>query len=181
MKKLPFPMLSVVGGAAGCIAAVLALSPRAGRAAPAETEAAKAAPASEHGSEGPVVGPPAVAWKDMTKEQKGKFMKAAVMPKMKAAFQAFDPDLFAKFTCGTCHGKDPKARAFKMPSPDLFVLPGTPAEFAPLMAKKPKWVKFMGETVKPQMAALLGLPSFDPKKPDPTAFGCFACHTKKEN
>jgi hypothetical protein len=176
MKMLSLP---VFAGAlvVGSFAALLAI-PRTTSAAPPEHAAAPAGAAPAAADE-PVVGPPQVAWKDMTKEQKGKFMKAAVMPKMKAAFQTFDPDLFAKFTCQTCHGKDPKARGFKMPSPDLFVLPSTPAEFAPLMEKKGKWMKFMGETVKPTMAGLLGLPNYDHKAPVPGAFGCGGCHTSK--
>ena len=168
----------------GSLAVVLA-GPRVSRAAPPEHAAPPggappaAAPAPGAHADEPVVGPPQVAWKDMTKEQKGKYMKAAVLPKMKAAFQTFDPDLFAKFNCQTCHGKDAKARGFKMPSPDLFVLPSTPAEFAPLMEKKGKWMKFMGETVKPTMAGLLGLPNYDHKAPVPGAFGCGGCHTAK--
>ena len=58
-----------------------------------------------------VVGPPEVAWKDMTTEQKGKFMKEVVTPKMKVAFQAFDADEFKKFGCPTCHGDKAKRRS----------------------------------------------------------------------
>ena len=46
---------------------------------------------------------------------------------------------------------------------------------------KPKMVKFMGEIVKPQMAALLGVPEFDPKKPEAGGFGCMSCHTMKKD
>src|SRR5689334_179622 len=82
-----------------------------------------------------VVGPPEVAWKDMTKDQKMKFMKAVVNPKMKVAFQKFDPKAFEKFGCATCHGKDGKDREFKMPNPkaDIHPLPDTPEEFQALM------------------------------------------------
>ena len=38
------------------------------------------------------VGPPEVAWKDMTYKQKRAYMKAAVMPTMKPVFQGFDAD-----------------------------------------------------------------------------------------
>jgi cytochrome c553 len=127
-----------------------------------------------------VVGPPEVAWKDLTKEQKAKYMKAAVTPKMKVVFQEFDPKLFAKFNCATCHGKEAKKREFKMPNPEIHPLPGSEAAFMEMMKKKPsweKWAKFMGEKVEPQMATLLGKPVFDPKKPDPAAFGCGGCHT----
>jgi hypothetical protein len=132
-----------------------------------------------------VVGPPEVAWKDMTKDQKMKFMKAVVTPKMKVVFQKFDPKKFEKFGCGVCHGKDAKEHEFKMPNPnaDIHPLPDNPQEFQALMAKKadwPKWVKFMKEEVFPQMGGLLHVTMFDPKKPDPNAFGCKNCHTLKK-
>jgi hypothetical protein len=137
--------------------------------------AAEAAPAAE----AKPAGPPQ-PWKDMTPEQKGKYMKEVIVPKMKPAFQAFDADQFKKFGCDTCHGKEAKARKFKMPNPDIFQLPSTPAGFAELKEKKANWMKFMGGTVKPQMAALLGLPEFDPKKREAGGFGCGECHTTKK-
>jgi hypothetical protein len=125
---------------------------------------------------------PAVAWKDMSEEQKGKFMKDVIVPKMKPLFQEFDGKKFAKFNCASCHGKDPKDRKFKMPAPaaDVHPLPGTPEGFKAAMEKNaewPKWTKFMGEKVKPQMATLLGLPEFDPKNPAAGGFGCMQCHS----
>jgi hypothetical protein len=148
----------------------LALASSSARAADAGAPAAK------------VVGPPEVAWKDMTKDQKMKFMKAVVNPKMKVTFQKFDPKTFEKFGCATCHGKDGKDREFKMPNPkaDIHPLPDNPQEFGALMKKKEswgKWVPFMRDEVTAQMAQLLGVPHFDPKKPDPNAFGCNRCHT----
>ncbi len=127
-----------------------------------------------------VVGPPEVAWKDLTPEQKGKFMKEVVTPKMKVAFQAFDADEFKKFGCPTCHGDKAKQKKFKMPNAGLPELPGNQAGFATLMEKKPKMMKFMGETVKPELAKLLGVPEFDPKKPEAGGFGCAGCHTFKK-
>jgi hypothetical protein len=182
MKGRPMKRLAVLSFtlSLGLVAAVAAAQEPAKPAKPAEGAPA-AKPAEGAGKPGEaVVGPPAVAWKDMTKEQKGKFMKASVMPKMKPVFQAYDADAYKKFDCRTCHGKDAKAKEFKMPTAELPVLPGTPAGFGELMKKKPKAMKFMAETVKPQMAALLGLPNFDPKKPEPGAFGCMNCHTSKK-
>ncbi len=127
-----------------------------------------------------VVGPPDVAWKDMTAKQRGKFMKDVVVPKMKPTFQEFDAKAFKEFNCATCHGKDPKAVKFKMPTPDIHPLPGTEAKFMAALKTEPtwpKWTEFMSKKVEPQMAALLGLPMFDPKKPSPDAFGCNRCHT----
>src|SRR4029077_2147674 len=133
-----------------------------------------AAPAPEK-----VVGPPEVVWKEMTTVQKTRYMKEVVTPKMKTVFQDYDAATFKKVTCATCHGKDAKARKFKMPGPDIHPLPSTPERFQAMMKEEPtwrKWTKFRAEKVEPQMAALLGLPAFDPKKPDPNAFSCKGCH-----
>ncbi len=115
----------------------------------------------------------------MTKEQKNKFMKVVVTPRMKEVFQAYDATEYKVFGCKTCHGKDPKAVDFKMPSADLHVLPATREGFAELMQKEPKAMKFMAGEVKPKMAALLGLEDFRPDNPKPDAFGCHGCHTSK--
>jgi hypothetical protein len=125
------------------------------------------------------VGPPEVAWKDMSYKQKRAYMKAAVMPKMKPVFQGFDADKFKDFTCATCHGKDGADRKFKMPSNDIHPLPNTAAAFEAKMKTEPtwpKWTKFMSGDVEPAMGKLLDLPVFDPKKPVEGAFGCAACH-----
>jgi hypothetical protein len=126
-----------------------------------------------------VVGPPEVAWKDMTFNQKRAYMKAAVQPKMKAVFQAFDREKFAKFTCETCHGKGAADRKYKMPSPDIHPLPNTPEAFQAMLKTEPTWpkfTKFMSEEVEPAMGTLLAVPVFDPKKPVEGAFSCKACH-----
>jgi len=126
-----------------------------------------------------VVGPPEVAWKDMKYVQRREYMKTAVMPKMKPIFQNFDGKTFADFTCETCHGADAGKRKYKMPSPDIKPLPNTPEAFqAKLKAEPtwPKWTKFMGGEVVPAMAALLGIPAFNPEKPDKNAFSCGGCH-----
>ncbi|MBX5484072.1 MAG: hypothetical protein IRZ16_19785 [Myxococcaceae bacterium] len=128
-------------------------------------------------SDGEVVGPPQVAWKDMTPEQRGRFMKAKVMPKMKPIFQAFDAKEFADFTCASCHGKNARDRQFHMPNPEIFALPASEEAFKPVMEQKPEWVKFMAEQVTPAMAELLGREPFNPQAPKPDAFSCGACHT----
>jgi hypothetical protein len=154
------------------ITVVIALPPVTG-AAPENPPAAPAAGAE-------VVGPPKVAWKDMTGEQRARYMKAVVTPKMRKVFQDFDAEHFKKVDCATCHGKNAKDRKFKMPNPDIAPLPPTPERYKAALEKKPswgKWSKFMGETVEPQVAALIGKPVFNPAKPDPAAFGCIGCHT----
>ena len=129
---------------------------------------------------GALVGPPSVAWKDMTKDQRARFMARVVVPKMKPLFQTFDAKRFADFGCATCHGAGAKDHKFKMPNPELFVLPGDRAGFAALFKEKPDWMHFMQSQVVPEMTRLLDRPEFDSDHPDPNALGCFTCHTHKE-
>ena len=63
-------------------------------------------PSGVQRAQGKTVGPPEVAWKDMTLKQKKAYMKAAVEPTMKPIFREFDAKEFKKFDCVTCHGKD---------------------------------------------------------------------------
>jgi hypothetical protein len=113
----------------------------------------------------------------LTHEEQADFMKKHVMPTMKPLFQKFDAKHYAKFGCKTCHGKDPKAAKFKMPTPDLPKL-----DFAALKAgkQKPEIAKWMGEVVEPEMAKLLQKPVYNPEHPDPSQFGCLGCHEQKK-
>ncbi len=136
-------------------------------------------PAGIRPASGKVVGPPEVAWKDMTFQQKKAYMKTAVTPTMKPIFQAFDGKKFKTFNCVSCHGEDGADRKFKMPSNGIHPLPNTPEAFeAKLKAEPtwPKWTEFMSQKVEPAMGKLLDLPVFDPKKPVKGAFGCANCH-----
>jgi hypothetical protein len=102
-----------------------------------------------------------------------KFMKQKVMPAMKLAFQKFDPKEYAKFTCKTCHGKDPQKSKYEMPNAELPKL-----DFDKIKAGKeePKMVEFMSKVVKPEMAKLLGAPEMTETQ---KGFGCLSCHTMK--
>ncbi len=57
-------------------------------------------------------------------------------------------------------------------------LPNTRAGFEKLIKDEPRWMEFMGKTMKPSMASLLSLKPFDPKTG--TGFGCGNCHTTQE-
>lgn len=136
-------------------------------------------PAGVRPASGKTVGPPEVAWKDMTYQQKKAYMKAAVTPTMKPIFQAFDAKKFKTFDCTSCHGKDGADRKFKMPSNDIHPLPNTPEAFQAKLKTEPtwpKWTEFMAQKVEPAMGKLLDVPVFDPKKPVKGAFGCGNCH-----
>jgi hypothetical protein len=123
-----------------------------------------------------------VAWKDMTKEQRGKFMGAVVLPRMREVFRTFNGEKYAAIGCGTCHGKEARSRGFQMPNPEIMPLPTAQEDWGKLMQEKGDMLKFMGEHVKPEMAKLLGVPEYNPQnsQPQPGALGCTTCHTKKQ-
>lgn len=128
----------------------------------------------------PVVTPKETPWDQMTPQQQRRYMGKVVVPKFRELFQQFDPKHFEKVNCGTCHGKDPKEKHFKMPNEELPVLPASEKEFmATVMKDKPEMVKFMAEVVTPAMAELMNEKPFNPAAPDPKAFSCHNCHTTK--
>ncbi|NUO50557.1 MAG: hypothetical protein HOV80_17005 [Polyangiaceae bacterium] len=113
-------------------------------------------------------------WKDMSFDERKKFMATEVMPAMAKTFQEFDAKHFAKFECVTCHGdagKGDKA-TFKMPNPKLPTL--DPKDNFKKHAKQQKMLDFMMQKVTPQMQQILGLAPFDPAAG--TGFGCGNCH-----
>jgi len=116
-----------------------------------------------------------IAWADMNKEQRIEYMKSVVVPRMKQAFTAFNPDRYAKMNCMTCHGDSATDGSFKMPNPRLPQLPNSPDGFKKLAAEKPAVLDFMKNEVKPKMAALLGMPEWTPE--NKSGFGCVECHT----
>ncbi len=125
------------------------------------------------------VAPEQVAWADMTKPQRGKYMASVVMPRMKELFLAFDSKKFAEFGCKTCHGQSAKEHGFQMPSTELHPLPSSQEGWAKLAVEEPKFMKFMGQTVKPEMAKLLGMKEYEHTNPQPGTFGCDRCHSVK--
>ena len=119
-------------------------------------------------------GSPDVAWKDKTFDQKKEFMGVEVFPKMKAAFQGYDANQFRAFKCDTCHGPDPAAKKYKMPTDSIYPLPkDNPVKAA--MAYDEKMTKFMVDTIVPEMAKMLQMQPADPKT-GLGEFGCMNCH-----
>ena len=59
----------------------------------------------------------------------------------------------------------------------FYLHPETPPEgFQQFPEKKPDMMKFMGDPVKPTLAALLGEEQWTAQ--NPKGFGCFACHAQ---
>lgn len=106
-------------------------------------------------------------WDSMSKPQRLEYMRKTVMPRMKAAFVAFDPHRYAKLDCASCHGPHADERAYAMPNPDLLLEPSpwSSAHADPARAPSPMDA-FMAGVVAKEMGALLGRP-----------YGCFGCHT----
>jgi cytochrome c553 len=117
-----------------------------------------------------------IDWNAMDKKQRKDYMKKTVMPEMKKVFMEADAKRYKKMNCVTCHGAGAN-KDFKMPNPELPKLPVTEAGFKALSEKKPDVVKFMATKVKPNMAALLGMPEWTPQNQN--GFGCYQCHTKE--
>jgi len=111
----------------------------------------------------------------MTKEERGKYMKEVVMPKMKEVFTTFDAKKYADMKCTTCHGSAATTGAFTMPNPELPQLPADMSKFKEWASKKPEMTEFMLKHVKPEMAKLLHEPEYSPQTK--TGFGCGECHT----
>lgn len=132
-------------------------SPAAGEAAasPAPEAAPPSAPATWHEA--------------ATGQQRGAFMKAHVVPRMREVFQAKDPTHFAQFGCKTCHG-DPFHAKPSDALPKLTLKNGELTAFE----EHPEVAKFMAEKVAPEMAAILGEKPFDPATKQ--GFGCAGCH-----
>jgi len=116
-----------------------------------------------------------VAWADMSKDQRIEYMKSVVVPQMKQVFTTFNPDRYGKMGCMTCHGDGATDGSFKMPNPKLPVLPNSSDGFKQLAMDKPAIMEFMKTEVKPKMAALLGMPEWNPDTK--SGFGCGECHT----
>jgi hypothetical protein len=118
---------------------------------------------------------PQVGWEQMGKQDRIDYMKSVVLPRMRQTFANFSPDRYGKMNCMTCHGDSAADGSFKMPNPRLPKLPSTPDGFKKLAAEKPAVMEFMKNEVKPKMAALLGMPEYNPETK--TGFGCTECHT----
>ena len=135
-----------------------------------------AAPAKTSSDSGAGPGAPNIPWEQKNHDQRLEWMGLEVFPKMKEAFQAYDEAEFKDFKCQTCHGDDMKEVNFKMPNK----LPALEKEntFAAAQAYDAEAAAFMGETVAPTMAKLLGMDLYNADTGK--GFGCFGCHPTNE-
>lgn len=136
---------------------------------------AVAACGSKPSSSGPTNPDPAATptWATMNADQRHEYMEHTVMPQMKATFVAFDAEEFGEMNCKTCHGAGAEDGSFEMPNPAI--MPLDFSKMDQLDEHHQKVAKWMGETVTPQMAALLGQQPYDPATQQ--GFGCLGCHT----
>lgn len=165
-----------------------AKAPTPPEAAPAETQPVVAEPGVQaESASAPVAEAPSAQeapaaapqkkFDDMMAGERMEYMKSTVLPKMKAVFQAGDPKEFAEVSCKTCHGSRAEKGNFKMPNEEILPLDVSDG-FADEAKAHPEMMKFMGEKVVPEMAALLGESPYNPETHQ--GFGCFGCHTKAE-
>ena len=158
LVALAVPVLAACGG---------------GQPAPAAPEpaAAEPAPAPAEAAPAPVEAP--AKWSDaLTRDQQVAFMKTHVVPKMAPVFQAANAERYKEFGCKTCHGPEFKDHPPEF-LPPLVVKDGQITAFA----EKPEISKFMAEKVVPEMAAIMGMPPYNPETKQ--GFGCGACHQIK--
>lgn len=117
-------------------------------------------------------------WAGMSYDEKEWYMVGKVHPVMREVFQSLDHDKYEglKFECTPCHGENPAARKYKMPSDHLSPVPAAGTEDWKAM-QNAKIVKFMVQRVTPSMASLIGEKSGEPGTEG--VFTCWGCHPKQ--
>lgn len=168
-------MLKVTVLAVGVLAAACSPSEEAPAPAPAPGPSAAVVAGDAPAIDAPTASADELSFDKLQRAEKIDFMKKKVVPRMKKLFQDFDPKKFASFGCKTCHGKDPQAVKYKMPSADLPKLDFHALEEG---RQEPEVAQFMSKTVKPEMARLLAEEEYSPANPE--GFGCLACHGEKK-
>lgn len=118
-----------------------------------------------------------ISFDDKSHDQQIAYMKLKVVPHMGKLLTEHDPEEFAEVTCVTCHGPGAKDGEFHMPTDSLPKLNPTDG-FAAHQEDYSEMLKFMGEVVVPEMAALIDEEPYNPATQ--TGFGCFDCHLKAE-
>lgn len=126
-----------------------------------------------------IKGPADKPWHDMSYSEKEWYMIGNVHPVMRQVFQTFNEKKYEgeKFECTPCHGENPEARKYKMPSPDLSSVPAYGSADWKAMENS-RVFKFMSQRVTPSMGKLLGEQPWDPETGE--GYSCWGCHPKAD-
>ncbi|NVB40491.1 hypothetical protein G6O69_21805 [Pseudenhygromyxa sp. WMMC2535] len=92
-------------------------------------------------------------WAEMNEDERMAHMGAVVLPRMRAVFQAHDPERYASFGCATCHGH---SGSFEMPNPELPELDASNF-YKQERQEHGDMVKLMWKEVEPTMGEALGV------------------------
>lgn len=116
-------------------------------------------------------------WRFMSFEQRHARMTFVIHPSMMERFQEFYKTAAPELTCRSCHGENPERALYKLSNSELIDLePGKIAELYEPGAELTPEQHFKRDNITPNMARLLGVPSYDPKTG--LGFSCFGCHPK---
>jgi hypothetical protein len=108
-------------------------------------------------------------WKSLSRTDKKDYMRDTVMPRMEELFGKFDVNKYGHVKCTLCHGNGARTGTYKMPDAKIPKIPKDAAGLAKLDKKMPAMMKFMRETISPEMARLIGAKKYD----------CEGCHKTK--
>ena len=108
-------------------------------------------------------------WKSLSRSEKKDYMRDSVMPRMEELFGKFDANKYGHVKCTLCHGDGARTGTYKTPDAKVPKIPKDAAGLAKLDKKMPAMMKFMRETVSPEMARLIGAKKYD----------CEGCHKTK--
>lgn len=124
-------------------------------------------------------GPDDKPWDDMSYDEKEWYMVGKVHPVMRQIFQTFNEKKYEgeKFECTPCHGENPEARKYKMPSDHLAPVPAFGSEEWKSM-ENARMFKFMTKRVTPAMGTLLGKEGWNHETG--SGYSCWGCHPKAE-
>jgi hypothetical protein len=126
-----------------------------------------------------LTGPDDKPWDDQSYEEKEWYMVGKVHPVMRQVFQTFNAKKYEgeKFECTPCHGENPEARKYKMPSDHLSPIPAFGSKEWKEMENS-RIFKFMTKRVTPAMGQLLGKEAWDPETGE--GYSCTGCHPRAE-
>ena len=126
-----------------------------------------------------LTGPDEKPWNSMNYEEKEWYMIGKVHPVMRQIFQTYNHDKYEgeKFECVPCHGENPEAKKYKMPSDHLSKVPAYGSKDWKDM-ENARIFKFMNQRVTPAMGQLIGEKAWDPETGE--GYGCWGCHPKAE-